>query len=250
MTFKASRFAIFGATSEIASAVARRLAEQGASLVLVGRDKADLDASGRDLKVRGAHEVHIREADFSQTRDLTAVVDAVWQDLGRVDAAFVAFGVMPDQIEAEGNQRVAEQSLIVNFVSPVLLCNALARKFAVQKSGTIAVITSVAGDRGRQSNFMYGAAKGGLQRYVEGLRHRLFAKNVDVLDIRPGMVRTKMTAHLEQSGLLWADADQVATDIVLALGKRRRVVYTPWFWRFVMLGVRNLPSSLFNRSSL
>jgi short-subunit dehydrogenase len=131
----------------------------------------------------------------------------------------------------------------------VLLCNALAQKFESQESGTIAVITSVAGDRGRKSNSIYGAAKGGLQRYLQGLRHRVFAKNVTVLDIRSGFVISKMTADMQPGGMLWANTDQVARDILEAVRSKRAVLYTPWFWRYIMMGVRNLPAPIFHRTT-
>lgn len=244
------RVAIFGANSDIAFAVARRLAETGAELVLIGRDLDALQTAAGDLKIRGAQATQIIQANFTETGDLAAIAAGAWGALGSLDVALVSFGTMPRQIAAEADNRVAEQALIVNFVSPVLLCNALAQKFEAQGYGTIAVITSVAGDRGRKSNFIYGAAKGGLQRYLEGLRHRLFAMNIRVLDIRPGFVATKLTAEMQQGGLLWASPDRVAKDIVAALKAGRPILYTPWFWRFVMMGVRNMPAPLFNRTKL
>jgi decaprenylphospho-beta-D-erythro-pentofuranosid-2-ulose 2-reductase len=244
------RVAIFGATSDIAFAVARRLVEAGAGVVLVGRDMDALERATSDLKIRGAPEVHIRQADFSRTSDLAAVADAAWDAFGGLDLALVAFGSMPKQDMAEADTCLAEQTLLINFVSPVLLCNVLAQRFESQGSGTIAVITSVAGDRGRKSNFIYGAAKGGLQRYLEGLRHRLFVKNVTVLDIRPGFVLTKMTTDMQQGGPLWASPDRIAKDILAGVKSQGAVLYTPWFWRFIMMGVRNLPAPLFHRIPL
>jgi decaprenylphospho-beta-D-erythro-pentofuranosid-2-ulose 2-reductase len=244
------RVAIFGATSDIAFAVCRIFAERGVRFVLVGRDLHTLEMAADDLRVRGAAQVNIREADFTKTSELQAVAHDAWDALGNLDLALVAFGTLPDQTASEEDNRLAEQALLINFVSPVLLCNALLRKFRAQGSGTIAVITSVAGDRGRQSNFLYGAAKGGLQRYLQGLRHRLFTKNVQVLDVRPGFVMTKMTAAMEQGGPLWTSADRVANDIVAAIEAKRAVLYTPWFWRLVMIGVRNIPAPFFHRTSL
>ncbi|WP_262296298.1 SDR family oxidoreductase [Microvirga sesbaniae] len=247
---KPMRVAIFGATSGIATAVARRYAESGARLVLVARDQASLTAAAADLEVRGAAEVEVQEADFARTADIPATVAAAWTRFDGLDLAVVAYGTLPDQQEMEAESAKAEQALVLNFLSPALLCGELAHRFEARKSGTLAVISSVAGDRGRKSNYVYGAAKGGLQRYLEGLRHRLFAAGVQVLDIRPGFVSTKMTAHLSQKGPLWASPDQVAADIVGAIQKRKEVLYTPWFWRWVMMGVRNAPGPLFHRTSL
>jgi short-subunit dehydrogenase len=243
------RVAVFGATSDIALAVARRYAEAGAHIVLVGRNREAVAAAASDLKVRGA-EIEIQEADFAVTSRLSEVAAAAFDRFGGLDVALVAYGSLPEQQAVESDAAEAEQALVLNFLSPALLCGELARRLEAQKAGSLAVISSVAGDRGRKSNYVYGAAKGGLQRYLEGLRHRLFASGVRVLDIRPGFVSTKMTAHLPQGGPLWADPNRVAADIVAAVQKRRPVVYTPWFWRWVMLAVRNVPAPLFHRSSL
>jgi decaprenylphospho-beta-D-erythro-pentofuranosid-2-ulose 2-reductase len=250
------RVAIFGATSGIATAVARQLAEGGARLVLIGRDPTGLEATAADIRVRGAAEVATVRADFADAAALPGAADAAWRAFGGLDLAFVAYGSLPDQAAAASDVRLAEEALRLNFVSPCLLCDLLAARFERQASGgAIAVVTSVAGNRGRRSNYLYGAAKGGLQRYLEGLRHRLFAAGVRVLDVRPGFVRTRMTAHLAGGGPLWASPDRVARDILRVVRKRGRrggpaVLYTPWFWRAVMAGVRGLPAPLFHRTSL
>ncbi len=244
------RVAVFGATSGIASAVARSLAEAGARLVLVGRDAAALEGAAADLRVRGAGEVAVQLADFASTEGLAGVAASAWDAFGGLDLALVAYGTLPDQAAAEADSRVAEAALQLNFVSPCLLCGLLAPRFEAARSGTLAVVTSVAGDRGRRSNYVYGAAKGGLQRYLEGLRHRLHGAGVSVLDIRPGFVSTKMTAHLARGGPLWAEPERVTRDIVRAAETGRAVLYTPWFWRGVMALVRGLPRPLFHRTPL
>jgi short-subunit dehydrogenase len=244
------RVAIFGATSGIAAAVARHYAEAGARLVLVGRNNQELAETAADLKVRGAADVVVERADFAVTSQLQDVAATAWNTFDGLDIALVAYGNLPDQQAAEENSAFAEQTLVLNFLSPSLLCGELGRQFEAQRAGILAVISSVAGDRGRKSNYVYGAAKGGLQRYLEGLRHRLFGSGIQVLDIRPGFVSTKMTAHLDRRGSLWADPAHVAADIVMAIHKRRAVLYTPWFWRWIMLVVRNAPAPLFHRSSL
>ncbi|WP_424813612.1 SDR family oxidoreductase [Roseococcus sp. YIM B11640] len=243
------RIAIFGGTSAIALAVARRYAAEKARIVLVARDAAALERERADLSVRGAEVVSL-QADFTDFAALPAVARAAWDAFGGLDIALVAYGSLPDQGEATASARAAEQALSLNFTSPALLLGELANLFASTRAGCIAAITSVAGDRGRQSNYVYGAAKGGLQRFLEGMRHRLWRDGVAVLDIRPGFVSTPMTAHLPQGGPLWATPDAVAKDIVAAIGKRRAVLYTPWFWRFILLIVSFLPRPLFHRSRL
>ena len=209
-----------------------------------------LSSSAADLRVRGAAEVAVLQADFAQTRTLPDLARDAWKAFGGLDLALLAYGTLPDQAMAEADAALAEAAFIVNFVSPCLLCNCLAPYFEGSHAGSIAVITSVAGERGRRSNYIYGASKGGLQRYLEGLRHRLHPAGVQVLDVRPGFVVTRMTAHLEQVGLLWAQPDRVARDILRDIGTKRSVLYTPWFWRGMMAGVRNLPRPLFHRTRL
>jgi decaprenylphospho-beta-D-erythro-pentofuranosid-2-ulose 2-reductase len=244
------RIAIFGATSDIATAFMRREAQAGARLFLVGRDRAMLEAAADDLKVRGAAEVAIHAADLADLATLTPVAEAAWAAFAGLDLALIAYGTLPDQPLAAGDPAVAERAYVVNFVSPCLLCGILANRFEAQRAGTIAVVTSVAGDRGRKSNYVYGAAKGGLQVFLAGLRHRLHAADVQVLDIRPGFIATKMTAHLPRGGPLWAAPDRVAADIARAIERKRAVLYTPWFWRCIMAIIRGLPRAVFHRTSL
>jgi decaprenylphospho-beta-D-erythro-pentofuranosid-2-ulose 2-reductase len=245
-----ARVAIFGATSDIATAVARRYAEVGARLVLIGRNVEALNASAADLKVRGAADVRVHTADFAALDQLPMMAKAVWRIYDTLDIALLAYGSLPDQAAMQSSACDSAAALTLNFTSPAVLLGELAPLFEAQRCGTIATITSVAGDRGRKSNYVYGAAKGGLQRFLEGLRHRLHAAGVAVLDIRPGFVATKMTAHLPQSGPLWAPPDKVAADIVKAIERRRAVLYTPWFWAIILAIVRAVPRPLFHRSSL
>lgn len=246
---RSRRVAIFGATSGIATAVARRLAAAGASLVLVGRDAEAIAAASRDLKVRGAGGLVEIAADLAATERLGDIAAEAWAAFGGLDVALIAYGTLPDQASLESEPQTVAPMLALNFTSPAVLALHLAGRFEAQGSGVLAVITSVAGDRGRKSNYLYGAAKGGLQRLVEGLRHRLYAAGVQVLDIRPGFVATRMTDHLPRGGPLWAEPDKVAADIVRAIERRRAVLYTPWFWRVILAIVRALPRPLFHRTS-
>jgi decaprenylphospho-beta-D-erythro-pentofuranosid-2-ulose 2-reductase len=241
--------AIFGATSGIAVAVARRYAVQGRRLILVGRDARGLDAVAADLGVRGAADTRILQADLADCEALPSVVATAWGYFGGIDVALIAYGSMGGQQEAERSSATTAAVMTVNFTSPTVLLNALADRFQAQGRGTIAAITSVAGDRGRRSNYVYGAGKGGLQRVLEGLRHRLSSAGVAVVDIRPGFVATRMTEHLEREGPLWASPDRVAADIVGAIAARRAVCYTPHFWRLIMLIVRAMPRFIFHRTS-
>lgn len=244
------RVAILGGSSAIAVAVARRYAERKARLVLVGRDMAALERERADLLVRGAERVELQQADFAAFAGLSEVARAAWAAFDGLDVALVAYGSLPDQAECVALAEAAAAALALNFNSPALLVGELANRFEAERAGVIAAISSVAGDRGRQSNYVYGAAKGGLQRFLEGLRHRLHPAGVTVLDIRPGFVSTPMTAHLPQTGPLWATPEKVAGDIVAAIDRRKAVLYTPWFWRFILLIVTSLPRSIFHKSKL
>ncbi len=250
MSEQGRRVAIFGATSEIAVAFGRLCAEAHDSLVLIGRDSEALERLAADLKVRGADAVAILPGDFNHIDGLEEVAQESWAVFEGLDVALIAYGSLPDQEEAIADPGVAAAALHINFVSPALLSDLLAARFAAARRGTLAVITSVAGDRGRQSNYIYGAAKGGLQVFLEGLRHRLFKAGVAVVDIRPGFVATRMTSHLPQGGPLWATPERVAQDMDRAVRRRTAVVYTPGFWRLILAIVRSLPRPVFHRTKL
>jgi short-subunit dehydrogenase len=245
-----SHVAIFGATSAIAEACARAWAMQGARLFLAARRVEALEAMAQDLRIRGAAVVVVWAGDLADPMAHPALLAALDEAYGALDVALLAWGTLTDQARAEAEPAYAASELATNFTGPACLLLALAARFRVKGSGVIACITSVAGERGRQSNFVYGAAKGGLQRLLEGLRHRLHREGVTVLDIRPGFVKTPMTAHLPQDGPLWVEPEKVAADILRAIERRYAVLHTPWFWRWVLLVVRLLPRPLFHRTQL
>ncbi len=244
------RIGIFGATSDIATAVARRYAQAGAQLLLVARDGEALKALAADLQVRGARRVVTIESDLLEAARLGRAVDDAWNGLGGLDVALIAIGALPDQSPLSADAASSEAALRINFVSPSILSELLAQRFDETKKGTLAVITSVAGDRGRRSNYLYGAAKGGLQRLLQGMRHRFAQSDVRIVDVRPGFVDTKMTHHIPAKGLLWASADDVARDVQRAIQRGSAVVYTPWYWRPIMLLIRSIPNFIFHRTSL
>ena len=239
---------IAGATSAIAQAVARRLAERHAAFYLVARDAGKLEAVRLDLLARGARAVHGRVADLDARAEHEAIVrDAV--AAGALDIALIAYGVLGDQGECRASPEAAARQVETNLVSPVSLLTALAAAMEPVGRGTLVVLSSVAGDRGRQSNYTYGASKGGLSIFLEGLRHRLWARGVKVLTVKAGFVDTPMTRDFAK-GPLWATPDRVARDIVRAIDSGSTVLYTPWFWRWIMRVVRWLPDRILFRTSL
>lgn len=240
---------IVGATSAIAGETAKVYARDGARLFLTGRDAARLAAIKDDLLVRGAAQVETAELDVAQISSHGQVVDAAIAALGGLDLALIAHGTLPDQTLCQ--QQVADtlDAIHVNFTATVALLTLLANYFEAQRQGCIAVITSVAGDRGRQSNYVYGAAKGGVERFLQGMRNRLFQSGVTVVTIKPGLVDTPMTAAMQKNPLC-ASARRVGRSIHRAIQRRRDVVYTPWFWRPIMAVVRLLPEGIFKRLHL
>jgi decaprenylphospho-beta-D-erythro-pentofuranosid-2-ulose 2-reductase len=245
-----TRFVVFGATSAIAVAVARLYAVEGAAIFLIGRDADKLAAVAADLKARGAAQALTATADLNDVgrhAELTAQAQAA---LGGVDSVLVAHGVLPDQTAVQDDPAATAAALHANFISQASILATLAPVLEAQNRGAVAVIGSVAGDRGRGSNYVYGAAKGGLGVFVQGLRHRLGRVGVRVTLVKPGFVDTPMTAGLKKGGPLWATPDQVAADIRRALDAGPAVLYTPWFWRFIMLIIRFLPDAIFAKTKL
>lgn len=244
------RVVIFGATSAIAQAVARRYAVDGARFFLVARNAGRLDAVAADLRTRGASTVEVWAGDLADCPGHAALVDLAGRALQGVDCALLAYGTLPDQKTCEEDAAEALRHIGTNYSSAVSLLTQLATLMCAQAYGTIGVIGSVAGDRGRQSNYLYGSAKAGLAVFVQGLRHRLWSRGVRVVLIKPGFVDTPMTAAFPKHGPLWASPDRVAGDIVRALGSGQATLYTPWFWRGIMLVIRLIPDFIFRRIRL
>lgn len=235
-----------GATSAIAEATLRLFAERGARFYLVGRSQEKLDAVAADLHTRGAAGVATCVMDLDNTSAHPAMLAAAAQSLGMIEMALLAHGILGDQAEAQASYGAAEAILHTNLLSAVSLITWLANYFETMGKGTLAVISSVAGDRGRRSNYVYGASKGALSIFLDGVRSRLDRRGVHVLTIKPGFVATPMTAHVEQ-GPLFAQPSQVAKGIVKAVENRRDVVYLPAFWAVIMLIVRLVPRPLFKK---
>ena len=240
---------IIGATSAIAEATARIFAQQGDRLYLLARNQERLSTLAADLKIRGAVLVGYRQFDVQAFDTHAAAITAAFAALDTVDAALIAHGTLPDQQACETDCTTTVAALHTNAISTVVLLTHLANRLERQKSGTLAVITSVAGERGRQSNYVYGAAKGMVSVFLQGLRNRLYRSGVNVLDIKPGFVDTPMTVGFEK-GVLWAEPETIARGIVQALDTGKSVTYLPWFWRYIMLLIRSIPERLFKRLKL
>ncbi|NML30840.1 SDR family oxidoreductase [Paraburkholderia antibiotica] len=241
---------IVGATSAIAIACARRWAAEGAALFLVGRHAERLEQICADLVARGAASATSHVLDMNDFDGHQPMLDACASALGAIDVALIAHGTLSDQKACEQDVKVALRELSTNGLSVIALLTPLANLMESAKTGVIAVISSVAGDRGRPSNYVYGTAKAAVSTFCEGLRARLFKSGVHVLTIKPGFVDTPMTAGMPLPGPLVATPERVANDIVRAVGRRKDSIYTPWFWSGIMLIIRSVPGFLFKRTSL
>jgi len=240
---------IVGATSAIANSTARLFADRGDTLFLIARNDERLRQAADDLRARGAAAVETATLDINDMDAHDSCIRQALDTLGKIDIVLIAHGTLPDQARCEADTAVMTQEFATNASSTLCFLNHLVPHMVSQSTGKIAVITSVAGDRGRQSNYVYGAAKAAVATYLSGLRNRLAKQGIAVLDIRPGFVDTPMTSAFKK-GALWAQPEQIAAGIVRALEKNADVVYLPFFWRYIMLIIRLIPEAIFKRLSL
>lgn len=249
MTGESKKILIVGATSAIAKEVARHYASQGGKLFLIARNEESLKTLVADIRVRGASMASYSVLDLNHFDRHSEVIKQATEYLQGVDIALICHGSLPDQKASEKSFKLAQQAINTNGMSVISMLTELAEYFIHQGKGTIAVITSVAGDRGRQSNFIYGSAKAMVSTYLQGLRGRLLPFNVHVVDIRPGFVDSPMTAQFKK-GPLWSSPTQIADIIVKSVERKRHTVYAPFYWRIIMFVVRLVPEFLFKRLKL
>lgn len=240
---------IIGANSAIAEACAKQWAEQGYRFYLLARNTVKLKSIADDLTVRGADSVNIGTFDACEFGSHAADLNGAIQSLGHIDIVLIAHGTLSDQSSCENEFEAAITEFKTNALSYFSLLSHLANYFEQRKQGCIAVIGSVAGDRGRQSNYIYGSAKGAVDIYLQGLRQRMFKHGVHILTIKPGFVDTPMTRNFKK-GILWEKPETVAKSILTAIEKKRNTIYTPWFWYWIMLIIKNIPEPIFKKISL
>ncbi|OZC03782.1 SDR family oxidoreductase [Rubricoccus marinus] len=238
---------ILGATSAIAHETARLYAASGATLALGARNPDKLRAAADDLRARGAAAVHEIHFDALDTATHQSAIDGAAGAMGGIDTALVAYGVLPDAETVHTDPDAAVESFDVNATSTISVMTRLANMMVQQGHGTLAVISSVAGDRGRPSNYVYGAAKAAVTAFASGLRARLHGTGVEVVTIKPGPVDTPMIVGVHEPGLLAASPQAVGARIHRAMEKGEGTVYTPGYWRPVMAAVRAIPDKLFKR---
>jgi decaprenylphospho-beta-D-erythro-pentofuranosid-2-ulose 2-reductase len=240
---------IIGATSAIAHETAKCFAKDGAEFFLVARSPQKLADISNDLKVRGAQRIETYVLDVTELERHQEMIETAIMTLDGLDMVLIAHGTLGDQQKCQRSVSETLKEFSTNCTSVISLLTILADYFEQQKRGCIAVISSVAGDRGRQSNYVYGAAKGALSIFLQGLRNRLSKSGVAVVTVKPGLIDTPMTAAVKK-GLLAASAKGVGEGIYHAMKSRKEVVYLPWFWRPIMLIIRTIPEPVFKRLSM
>lgn len=243
------RILIVGADSAIVGETAKLFAASQAQLYLTGLNTDKLDSLAQDLRVRGASKVTTAKFDALEFSSHAQMLKNALASLGDLDVALIGYGSLPDQKRCEALYENAEKEFKLNCLSVISLLTLISNKMEEARKGCIAVISSPAGDRGRQSNYVYGAAKGALSIFLSGLRNRLSAKGVHVLTVKPGFVSTPMTAHLKQ-GPLYVGPEKVGKDIFRAIQKGKNILYTPWFWQYIMFIIKHIPEFLFKKLKL
>lgn len=243
---------VVGATSEIAQAVSHKLAQRGCCLILAGRNEQELEQIAADLNVRYEIETAVERFDAIDFDSHGRFVERCLQRTGGVpDGVIVCHGYLPDREASENDTQEALRTININFASVVSVLTPIANLMASRRRGWIAVISSVAGDRGRQSNYIYGSSKAGLSAYLQGLRNRLFHAGVHVLTIKPGIVATAMTDELvDPKSPLVSTPERVAESVDRAIQRRSNTCYAPWFWWPVMMVIDSLPECVFKRLRL
>ena len=240
------RIVVFGATSAICHELLKLYAVQHSSFFLVARNESKLSAVADDLEVRGGRMAGSASYDFNDWENHEAAVDKASSCLSEIDVVIVAHGSLPDQTECEGSSAAVKACMDDNFTSAALIIQCSAQLLAQQGRGTLAVLSSVAGDRGRKSNYVYGAAKAGIDALLQGLRGRFSGTDVNIVNIKPGMVVSPMTADMEH-GALWATPADIAPKIYRAIDRGRAISYVPGYWRLIMLVIRMLPTGILAR---
>ncbi len=238
---------IIGAKSDIAKGTARKYASNGYNLYLAARKSSELEEFANDIRIRTQKDVKCVDLDILDYASHENIYDALEEKpLGVISAV----GYLGEQDRAQSDFKEAKKIIDTNYAGVVSLLNIIANDFEKRKNGFIVGISSVAGDRGRKSNYIYGSAKAALTAYLSGLRNRLYDANVQVLTVKPGFVATKMTEGMALPEKLTAQPEEVAEDIYKAQQKGRNVLYTKWMWRWIMLIIKSIPEFLFKKKNI
>ncbi|MEJ5245414.1 MAG: SDR family oxidoreductase [Bacteroidota bacterium] len=240
---------VFGGASAIAAEVEKLFAAEGAELCLLDTKMTRLEAVRNDILARYKTRVELIEFNALDFNSHKEVFFKAVETLGGVDIVLVTYGTLPNQEKAQHDTDYAIEHFNINATSVISLCSIVANYFEEKHSGTLAVISSVAGDRGRKSNYLYGSAKGAVSLFLQGLRNRLSSKNVSVITIKPGIVDTPMTAHLPKN-FLFAKVDVVGRIIFEGINAQKDIIYVPGYWRLIMCLIKHIPETIFKRLNL
>jgi len=240
---------IIGATSAIAEATCRLFAGNKEQLYLLARNTQRLDTLAKDLKIRGASSVQYKKFDVNDNELTESILADAIDSMQGIDIVLIAHGTLPDQQACEKDFTLCLKELNTNMISTIHILTYVANFLEQQGHGSIVTISSVAGDRGRQSNYVYGTAKGAVSIFMQGLRNRLSKKGVDVITIKPGFVDTPMTSEFDK-GLLWAKPEDIASGVIKAIDKGKNDVYLPSFWKLIMFIIKSIPEFIFKKLSL
>ncbi|MBL7699551.1 MAG: SDR family oxidoreductase [Chitinophagaceae bacterium] len=238
---------ILGAASDIAIAIAEKFASQGYNIQLAARNVARLQPLQSDLAIKYSSRVSIHEFDALSFESHAAFFDEIEP---KPDVTICVFGYLGENEKAVDDWAQASKIIHTNYTGAVSILNIISKYYAERKDGVIVGISSVAGERGRQSNFMYGSAKAGFTAYLSGLRNSLYHKGVHVVTVQPGFVATKMTENLPLPKMLTAKPEEVGEAVFNAVKKRKNVVFVKWFWKYIMMGIRNVPEVMFKKMKL
>ncbi|MBT1702585.1 SDR family oxidoreductase [Chryseosolibacter indicus] len=238
---------ILGATSDMALAIARKFGTQGYTLTLAARNLEKLQVIKADIEIRQRAKVEIARFDAMEIANHQEFYN---QLPVKPDIVFCVFGFLGDQTKAQYDWKMCEEILVSNYVGAVSILNIIANDMEARKQGTIVGISSVAGERGRQSNYIYGSAKAGFTAYLSGLRNRLCKSGVHVLTVKPGFVKTRMLDGMKTPGPLTAQPQEVAEDIYNAVANKKNTIYTRGVWRLVMYTIKSIPEPIFKKMKL
>jgi short-subunit dehydrogenase len=238
---------ILGATSDIGRAIAKRFAKEGYDLQLAARKTDRLSPLQSDIKIRFNRECSLHEFDAAKTETHLSFWDNLFP---KPDIAIVVFGFMDEIENTKSDSAVLLNTINVNYTGAVSVLNIISRHYKSSGQGQIVGISSVAGERGRASNYIYGSAKAGFTAYLSGLRNELFSAGVHVTTVLPGFVYTRMTENINLPGLLTASPEEVAASVYRATAKKKNVVYIKWFWRWIMLVIKLIPENIFKKMHL
>ncbi len=240
---------VFGGASAIATEIEKLFAAEGAELCLLDTKMSRLQAVRDDILARYKTRIELIEFNALDFDNHNQALHQAVETLGGVDIVLVAYGTLPNQEKAQNDIKYAIEHFNINATSIISLSSVVADYFENKGSGTLAVISSVAGDRGRKSNYLYGSAKGAISIFLQGLRNRLSSKNVSVITIKPGIVDTPMTAHLPKN-FLFAKVDVVARSIFEGINAQKDIIYVPGYWRLIMCVIKHIPETIFKRLNL